>query len=45
LWQDLARERYQKAAEELGKFPGRPELKDYAAAFDQMRTEFQQRTP
>jgi hypothetical protein len=45
FWQELARERYQRAAEELGRFPERPDLKDYAAAFERMRTEFLRRTP
>src|SRR5262245_4405461 len=45
-WQDLARDRYQAAATELGKYPPeRTDLGNYARAFDQVRRAFQERTP
>jgi hypothetical protein len=45
FWQWLARERYQKASEELSKVPNRADLADYAKAFDEMRREFLGRAP
>jgi hypothetical protein len=45
FWRWLARERYQKLAEELAKFPNRADLAAYARAMDEMRQEFLTRTP